>query len=107
MASGASQLNAGASVLKDGLDTLQSGSGALINGVQQLDDGAAQLNDGMIRFDKDGIQKLTDAFGGDTEGLLDKVNEMLDASRAYKNFSGISDGMDGEVKFVFVTEATI
>lgn len=107
LASGASQLNAGASVLKDGLDTLQSGSGTLINGVQQLDDGAAQLNDGMIRFDKDGIQKLTDAFGGDTEGLLDKVNEMLDASRAYKNFSGISDGMDGEVKFVFVTEATI
>ena len=76
----------------------------MIDGVQQLDDGAAELNDGMIRFDRDGIQKLVDAFGGDVEDLLDKMNDMLDASRAYKNFSGISDGMDGEVKFVFVTE---
>ena len=82
----------------------KSGSGALIDGVQQLDDGAAELNDGMIRFDRDGIQKLVDAFGGDVEDLLDKMNDMLDASRAYKNFSGISDDMDGEVKFVFVTE---
>lgn len=104
LASGASRLNDGALTLKDGLNTLQSGSGALIDGVQQLDDGAAELNDGMIRFDRDGIQKLVDAFGGDVEDLLDKMNEMLDASRAYKNFSGISDDMDGEVKFVFVTE---
>lgn len=104
LADGASQLNDGALTLKDGLNTLQSGSGELIDGVQQLDDGAAELNDGMIQFDKDGIQKLVDAFGGDVEDLLDKMNEMLDASRAYKNFSGISDDMDGEVKFVFVTE---
>ena len=104
LASGASRLNDGALTLKDGLNTLQSGSGALIDGVQQLDDGAAELNDGMIRFDRDGIQKLVDAFGGDVEDLLDKMNEMLDASRAYKNFSGISDDMDGEVKFIFVTE---
>lgn len=104
LADGAFRLNDGALTLKDGLNTLKSGSGELINGVQQLDDGAAELNDGMIQFDKDGIQKLVDAFGGDVEGLLDKMNEMLDASRAYKNFSGISDDMDGEVKFVFVTE---
>lgn len=104
LASGASRLNDGALTLKDGLNTLQSGSGELIDGVQQLDDGAAELNDGMIRFDRDGIQKLVDAFGGDVEELLDKMNDMLDASRAYKNFSGISDDMDGEVKFVFVTE---
>lgn len=104
LASGASRLNDGALTLKDGLNTLQSGSGELIDGVQQLDDGAAELNDGMIQFDRDGIQKLVDAFGGDVEELLDKMNDMLDASRAYKNFSGISDDMDGEVKFVFVTE---
>ena len=37
------------------------------------------------------------------QGLLDKLNDMADASKSYKNFSGISDHMDGEVKFVFVT----
>ncbi len=104
LASGSNDLNTGASTLASGLGTLQNGSGALIDGVQQLDDGAAQLNNGMIQFNEEGIKKLVNAFGGDIEGLLDKTNSMLDASRKYKNFSGITDDMDGEVKFVFITE---
>ena len=35
---------------------------------------------------------------------LDKLNDMLDASKKYKSFTGISDGMDGEVKFIFVMD---
>lgn len=104
LASGSTDLNTGANTLASGINTLQTGSGALIDGVKQLDDGAVQLNDGMIQFDQDGIQKLVNAFGGDIEGLLDKANSMLDTSKAYKNFSGIADDMDGEVKFVFITE---
>lgn len=104
LASGSGDLNTGANTLANGIGTLQTGSGALIDGVKQLDDGAVQLNDGMIQFDEEGIQKLVNVFSGDIEGLLDKANAMLDTSRAYKNFSGIADDMDGEVKFVFVTE---
>lgn len=104
LADGSTALNTGANTLADGIGTLQNGSGALIDGVQQLDDGAAKLNDGMIQFDEDGIKKLTEAFGGDVQKLLDTANELLNASRDYKNFSGIADDMDGEVKFVFVTE---
>lgn len=104
LAAGANKLSDGAVTLKDGLYTLKSGSGALISGVQQLDDGAAELNSGMIRFDKDGIQKLVDVFDGDIDEMLDKLNETLDNSRAYKSFTGISDDMDGDVKFVFITE---
>ena len=58
----------------------------------------------MIQFDEEGIQKLVSVFDGDINGLLDKLNEMMDASKEYKNFSGISDQMDGKVKFIFVTE---
>jgi putative membrane protein len=32
------------------------------------------------------------------------LNDILDASKSYKNFSGISEDMDGEVKFIFVTD---
>ena len=71
--------------------------------MKQLDEGAKTLNDGMIQFNEEGIKKLVSAFDGDIQGLLDKLNDMADASRSYKNFSGISDHMDGEVKFVFVT----
>lgn len=103
LSAGAGELNSGAGTLADGIQTLNSGSDALIDGVKQLDDGAKTLNDGMIQFNEEGIQKLVSAFDGDIEGMLDKLNTMMDASKKYKNFSGISDGMDGEVKFVFVT----
>ncbi|XCP86015.1 hypothetical protein ABXS75_04200 [Roseburia hominis] len=104
LAGGAASLATGAGTLSNGLDTLQSGSTALVDGVKQLDDGAAELNDGMIKFNKDGIQKLATAFDGDISALLDKANDMLDASRSYNNFSGIAEGMDGEVKFIFLTD---
>lgn len=104
LAAGSSDLNTGANALANGIGTLQNGSGALIDGVQQLDNGAIKLNEGMVQFDEEGIQKLVNAFGGDVESLLDKANTMLDTSRSYKNFSGISDDMDGEVKFVFLSE---
>lgn len=101
---GASNLQAGAVVLNSGLGTLQSGSGELVDGVTQLDNGAAELNSGMIQFNQDGIQKLVSAFDGDVESMLDNLNEILDASKEYNNFSGISDKMEGEVKFIFITD---
>lgn len=104
LANGASQLNAGAGTLSNGLNTLQSSTGALVSGVEQLDSGAAELNSGMIQFNEEGIEKLVSVFDGDIDALLDKANELLDASKEYKNFSGIADGMDGSVKFIFVSD---
>lgn len=104
LTSGASQLNSGAGTLSTGLNTLQSSTGALVSGVEQLDSGAAELNSGMIQFNEEGIEKLVSVFDGDIDALLDKTNELLDASKEYKNFSGIADGMDGSVKFIFVSD---
>lgn len=104
LASGAEEVKNGSATLSVGLETLRQGSGALVEGVTKLDEGAGKLQDGMIQFNEEGIEKLVSAFSGDTEKLLDKMNEMLDASREYKSFSGISNGMDGEVKFVFVMD---
>ena len=70
----------------------------------QLDNGAKTLNDGMIEFDETGIDKLVSVFDGDFDGVLDKVNTMLDSSRKYNNYSGISKDMEGSVKFIFVNE---
>lgn len=104
LSAGASQLDSGTGTLVSGLNTLNQGSSALIDGVKKLDSGAVALNDGMIKFNKEGIEKLVSVFDGDIDGLLDKVNTILDSSKNYKNFSGISEDMDGEVKFIFVTE---
>lgn len=104
LVSGAEEVRDGSATLSSGLTTLRQGSTELVEGVKKLDEGAGELHDGMIQFNEEGIEKLVSAFDGDVEGLLNKINDMLDASREYKSFSGIADGMDGEVKFIFVMD---
>ena len=97
-ASKGSELNAGAA-------TLDNNSGMLNDGAAKLNDGAKKLSDGMIQFDEEGIQKLSDAYHGDVEELLDRVDQVLDAGASYHTFSGLKDDMSGSVKFVIRTEA--
>ena len=78
---------------------------ALIKGITQLRDGAMQLSDGLKEFNEEGVQKLVDAVDGDLGGLGDRLQAVIDVSRNYKTFSGISDDMEGSVKFVYRTEA--
>lgn len=118
-ASGASQIADGASQLKDGTAQLadgtreyydkftqfQSGSGVLVDGVGQLKDGAMQLSEGLKQFNEEGIKKLIDAVDGDIGGLAARLKATIDVSKNYKSFAGISDEMDGNVRFIYKTDA--
>ena len=103
--SGVNTLNSKGSELNAGVATLDNNSGTLNDGAAKLDDGAKKLSDGMIQFDEEGIQKLSDAYHGDVEELLDRVDQVLDAGASYHTFSGLKDDMSGSVKFVIRTEA--
>ena len=102
--SGSGQLSAGADALYSGSASLQSSVPALVDGITQLRDGASELSDGIKKLNEEGIQKLVEAVSGDLDGTLDRLNAMIDVSRNYRNFSGISDEMDGRVKFIYRTE---
>lgn len=102
---GTTGLKNGAEELYTGLGALQEGSGALIDGVAQLKDGALQLSDGLKEFNEKGVQKLIDAVDGDLDGLLTRIRATADVSKDYKSFAGISDEMDGCVKFIYKTGA--
>ena len=116
---GAGELNAGVDALKNGADSLSAGAGqlydgiltmkgnapALIDGVTQLRDGAMELSDGLRQFNEEGVQKLVDAFDGDLGSLADRLEAVRDVSERYSSFSGISSDMDGQVKFIWRTEA--
>ncbi len=102
---GASQLTAGASQLSDGILTLKNGTPALADGITQLRDGSMQLSDGLKEFNEEGIQKLVDAVDGDLDGLLNRLRATKEVSRRYKNFAGASEDMDGQVKFIYRTDA--
>lgn len=100
---GAKALQDGAGQLYDGLLSLQDGSSALVDGMTQLRDGAGELSDGLKEFNEKGVQKLVDAVDGDLGGLLTRIQATLDVSQDYTNFSGIPDGMDGTVRFIYRT----
>ena len=103
--SGADGLSTGANRLYDGILTMKNSAPALIDGVTQLRDGAMELTNGLKEFDEKGVQKLVDAFDGDLAGLMDRVDALRDVSERYNSFSGISADMDGQVKFIWRTDA--
>ena len=75
-----------------------------MSGIGELSDGGNELKDGMKKFNDEGIQKLTDVMDGDLGNILDRLNRLADLSKNYNSFTGISDEMDGEVKFIIETE---
>ncbi len=101
---GTSQLKDGASALNDGITEMKDASPALTEGVSQLKDGAMQLSDGLIKFNEEGIQKIIDLVNGDLDDLAARLRATIEASWKYRNFSGINDNMDGQVKFVYRTD---
>ena len=103
--SGASRLFAGASELSSGILDLKNATPALTDGISQLRDGSMQLSDGLNEFNEQGIQKLVDLMGGNLDGLMSRFRATKDVSLRYKNFAGASEDADGQVKFVYRTEA--
>lgn len=102
---GASDLQDGAGELKDGTAELKDGTLKLLDGVTELRDGSLELKDGTVEFNDEGIQKLTDMLKGDLQDLNDRFEATKEAARAYKSFAGISDDMQGKVKFIYKTAA--
>ena len=73
--------------------------------MEELKDGSEELRDGMEEFNEDGIQKLVDYFNDDIEKLIDRLEAVQDAGMAYQTFAGMSEEMDGNVKFIIKTDA--
>lgn len=98
------KLDTGAIRLKKGSAKLNNGAGDLYEGVVTLKGGTKELSDGMLQFDEEGIEKITDLFGDDLNDGISLIKAIFDEGKAYKNYSGISDEMDGTVKFIYKTE---
>ena len=103
--SGASKLNDNSGALVDGAYKLYDGTGKLTDGIGELLTGANDLNDGMIKFDEEGISKLTDAFEGKGKTVVDRIEATMDAGKNYHTFTDLAEGKEGNVKFIIRTAA--
>ena len=102
---GAADLNSGIDELYRGILTLKNGAPALTEGVSALHDGAGKLSDGLKEFNETGVQKIVDAANGDLAGLLTRVKATADVAADYKSYTGLADGMNGSVKFIYRTDS--
>ena len=102
LSSGASQVSSGAKQLKEGTDSLVSGINTLKDGSNTLMEGAKTLNEGMQKYNAEGISKLTDNSRiSSIEEASDLLSAIMNDSDNYNNYSGISDGTTGSIKFIF------
>lgn len=101
--SGSDKLINGANKLKKGSNKLHKATGKVADGIGKLSDGADDLYEGMDKFDQKGIQKLNNVYEDDIKTLKTRLEKLTDMSKDYTNFSGLSKGMDGKVKFVIET----
>lgn len=99
------QISDGLTALDDAMSQLQTNAALLPDGVSQLKDGAMQLSDGLKQLNEEGIQKIADLLEGDLKQIMTRLKAILDVSKDYNNYSGIRDGMDGSVKFIYKTDS--
>ena len=100
---GVAQAASGANELYNGILTMKNGTPELVGGVTQLCNGSMKLSDGLKEFNKKGVQKLVGAVNGNLTELMERLKATVKISKNYKSFAGLSDGMDGQVKFIYRT----
>ena len=101
--SGTGQLKNGAHELTDGILTLKNGVPALVDGVTKLKDGSMQLSEGLKTFNSEGISKIVNLMNNDLGKVATRLKAVIDVSKNYKSYSGLTEEMDGEVKFIYKT----
>lgn len=97
---GTQSLYDGISSLYDGILTMKNGIPALTDGITQLKDGAMQLSSGLKRFNEEGIKKLIESVD-DADEFIERFKAIINVSKNYKSFAGISDDEDGSVRFIY------
>lgn len=110
--SGTADLYDGAVQLDDGASDLYDGTVQLLDGTDSLDDGAQELLDGLNKYNKEGIQKLTELFGDNVQDVLDRLQAVTEAGDDYNSFSGALPVQSGDdknggnaVKFIYRTDS--
>lgn len=104
LSEGASGVKAGSVQLSEAGNTLMNASSMLKDGITQLNEGAQTLKDGMLTFQEEGIDKMTTTVEEDLMSVLDRMDILRSEECRYDTFSGKTEGMDGNVKFIIQTE---
>lgn len=104
LTTGASDLSKGANTLSTGAASLNTATGKVTDGIGKLSEGSDKLADGMDKFKKEGTDKIRNEYNDKVKTVLDRFDSLTGEAGQYNSFSGLADGMNGKVKFIFQTE---
>ncbi len=76
----------------------------MLTGVDKLAKGANDLSTGMARFDREGIQTLTNFVNGKIKVTTNKVKQLAKLAENYDNYAGIAENTEGSTKLILMIE---
>jgi putative membrane protein len=100
---GVSDLLNGTVTLGNGINDLGSGAKTLQSGAKKVNNGAGDLADGIVKFNDEGVSKISEAFDGDIRSFSDRLQAVNQASEDYTSFGGAASDQKSTVKFFFKT----
>ena len=103
LSQGVLELASGGNSLVEGSNSLKTASSQILEGTEKLENGTSELYDGVSKLKKEGLDQISDK--GNTaldsiDGFVEVKDELVQMSKDYGVYSGLSDEMDGVVKFV-------
>ncbi len=102
---GTTELSTGLSTVNTSTNTLYSASTQLADGSKTISEGMATLTDGIQEFNDEAISKISNYVNIDLKNIVDRVESLNDLSKDYINFSMIDEKMNGNVKFILMTDS--
>ena len=100
---GATQLAKVSTQLKKGTTELSTNSTKILKGTEDLNSGAKELYTGTKKLKTEGLDKLYDLGNeklSEMDGILEATDKIIEISNDYDNYGGITENMEGNVKFI-------
>lgn len=104
LSGGLSQVSAKSKELRDGAQAITNAGIQFLDGIEKLSDGSGKLETGINQFKTETVDKVSGALGSEVDILLKRADATIKAAKEYTSFSGLAEGKEGTVKFIYRSE---
>ena len=87
------------------INTLSESVNKLNNGSKELSSGMKALSDGLVKYNKEGINKINNIVNVDVKSLQKRLESVIDLSKEYKTLDDINNGTKGKSKIIFMIDS--
>ena len=102
---GLNSLNDGTNKLGEGMVTLIDYSNQINIGINELSIGSNELTEGVIKYNNDGISKISSLVNNNVKGTVNKLRTLVDLGNDYTSFAGTNSDKDNSTKFIMIIDS--